>query len=340
MFKRPTRVVIVLALGSIIGLAANGQRDARDDSHHPAILSVTENTAGTKIKIDGTGFGDSKPHVWLADDELTVTHSSDTSITADLPAKVTAGAYLLRVELEHSHIDLFFAAVIGQVGPAGPAGPQGSTGAQGPPGAMGLPGPAGVTGPAGPQGPTGATGPTGPAGVAGPAGGLVFSANLGAPTGSFTQLVGSPVGAGTFVSYAGPESSAETVIDLPTACTAGTYTVTAIGATGTSSVNAYLGVTNDPTGNSNEGGALLCVLTANNGATVSCNSSATASLTAGTYVNFVLVGFTMPTDFSNARLFMSFVCQDPSSAASSAQDESQLSVRPSSNPITENILIP
>jgi Collagen triple helix repeat (20 copies)/IPT/TIG domain len=325
MFEKPTRVVLILTLGSLVGLAANGQRDSPNDWRHPAILSVTENTAGTQISVDGTGFGDHKPRVWLADQELTVTHSSDTSITANLPSNVAAGAYLLRVEFEHPPFELIFAADIGQVGPAGPQGPAGATGPAGPAGPVG---PVGPPGPTGPAGLTGATGPAGPAGPTGANGGLVFSANLGAPSSSFTQLVGSPVGAGTFESYTGPINSADTLIALPTACTAGNYTVTAIGATGTSTVNAYLGATNDPTGNSNEGGALLCVLTANNGATVSCNSSATASLTAGTYVNFVLVGFTTPTDFSNARLFMSFVCQDPPGVSNSAQNG------------TENILIP
>jgi hypothetical protein len=122
------------------------------------------------------------------------------------------------------------------------------------------------------------------------------------------------------------------VLALPSACTAGHFTVTVLGAAGTSTAAAFLGATTDPTGNSNEGGALSCVITANNGAPVSCSSPSTSSLPAGNYVNFVVEQFTHSSDFSGARAFMSFICENP--AASSA------AVRAASQSVRRTDLIP
>jgi hypothetical protein len=334
-----------------------------EEGHHPAILNVLEDVAGTQITINGSDFGNRTPEVWLAGQMLIVTQSSDTAITATLPPGIAAGAYLLRVETGHGHESAFFAADLGQVGPIGPQGPVGPQGPMGPQGPLGLTGPqgpqgavgpqgpiglTGATGPAGPQGakgdtgatgPQGATGatgapgpagPTGPTGAPGPAGadgrngapgGLVFAANMGMPSGGISQLAAVPTGAGSFSEYAGAITTAETVLPVAEACNAGNFTVTAIGATGTSTVTAYLAGTTDPTGNSNEGGIIGCTLTANNGARVSCTSSSVASLSVGMYVNFALINFSTASDWANARVYLSFVCQPPTPAQSAVKTQ-------------------
>ena len=362
--------VFALSLLAVSGLAA-AQR-----IHSPYILSITENTAGTQITINGNDFGVRTPKVTLDGTALTVVSSTDTSITANLPTGIAAGAYLLTVEEEgrredDDHRTAFFEAAIGAIGQTGPQGPQGpmgpmgpmgltgpqgvpgpqgatgaqgpigpqgATGAQGPvgpqgatgaQGPQGAPGPQGATGaqgpvgpagapgatgPAGPTGPTGAPGATGPAGATGANGGLVFSANLLFESNPVTA-VGYAVGVNPFQESTGLPIIPETILAVPSACTAGHFTVTVLGAAGTSTASAFLGSTTDPTGNSNEGGALSCGITANNGAPVSCSSPATASLPAGAYVNFVVESFTHSSDFSGARAFMSFICEDPAAAS-------------------------
>jgi Collagen triple helix repeat (20 copies)/IPT/TIG domain len=210
----------------------------------------------------------------------------------------------------------------GATGATGAQGPQGATGAQGPQGVPGATGPqgatgaTGATGPQGPTGPTGATGATGPAGANGVDGGLVFTANSVFENNPNTA-VGYAIGVNPFQENTGPLTiEPETLLAVPSACTAAHFTVTVLGAAGTSSATAFLGTTTDPTGNSNEGGALSCVITANNGAPVSCSSTSTSSLPAGSYVNFVVEDFTHASDFSGARAFLRFICENP--AASSA----------------------
>ncbi len=155
----------------------------------PLVSSVVENSAATQITVSGVGFGAAKPQVTLSGVSLAVVSSSDTSITAAVPAGLAPGSYLLVVTNSRTRLPGLFAASIGleqaaqgpagpqgpagSVGPAGPMGLQGTAGAQGPAGAAGAVGPAGTTGPVGPSGQAGATGPTGPAGtmgLAGPAG--------------------------------------------------------------------------------------------------------------------------------------------------------------------------
>ena len=63
-----------------------------EDPHFTLIDNVTENTAGTQITINGHGFGRHTPTITLGTDTLTVASSSDTSIVADLPAGIAAGA--------------------------------------------------------------------------------------------------------------------------------------------------------------------------------------------------------------------------------------------------------
>ena len=169
----------------------------------PIILDVTENIQGTQITINGTGFGSKLPKVLLGTTALTVTQSSNTAITANLPPATPAGAYLLTVQNSETSLLTIFTADIGQIGPVGPQGPAGPTGPMGAswpswsyrpcrtarcrwthrPGwrarsgwtrwsgwSAGQQGAAGPIGPAGAQGPVGAIGPAGPQGVPGPVG--------------------------------------------------------------------------------------------------------------------------------------------------------------------------
>jgi hypothetical protein len=139
----------------------------------PFIVDITENLQGTAITIAGKGFGSSTPKVTLGTSELTVTHFSETSITATLPAGIAAGGYLVTVEKRPFHLTAIFEAAIGQIGPAGAQGPAGAAGPAGPAGPMGFPGLAGLagaTGAAGPAGPAGVAGARGPAGGFGPQG--------------------------------------------------------------------------------------------------------------------------------------------------------------------------
>lgn len=356
MFRRT--LFFALLLVAVSGLAA------AQGIHSPYILSVTGNTAGTQITINGNEFGARTPKVTLDGTALTVVSSTETSITAKLPTGIAAGAYLLTAENEDrrgddDHRTAFFEAAIGAIGQTGPQGPQGPQGPVGMTGPQGVPGPqgatgaqgqqgpqgaTGATGPAGPTGPTGAPGATGPAGAAGVNGGLVFSANLLFESNPVTA-VGYAVGVNPFQENTGPTTIIpETILALPSACTAGNFTVTVIGAAGTSTAAAFLGATTDPTGNSNEGGALTCTITANNGAPVSCNSPGTSSLTAGYYVNFVVESFTHSSDFSGARAFMSFICENPAASSAAVRagsySESSATVRAAGNSDRKSELIP
>lgn len=152
---------------------AAAQGPLNSGSLFPFIVDITENLQGTAITIAGNGFGSSTPKVTLGTSELTVTHFSETSITATLPTGIAAGGYLVTVEKRPFHLTAVFEAAIGQIGPTGAQGPAGVAGPAGPIGPMGfpgLPGPAGATGAIGPAGPAGADGARGPAGGFGPQG--------------------------------------------------------------------------------------------------------------------------------------------------------------------------
>ena len=152
----PKRFVFFILLVLASALVAKGA-----ETVVPLILDVTVNTQQTQITINGDGFGTKFPKVLLGTTTLTVTSSTNTSIQATLPGGLVAGAYLVTVQNESSHLLALFTAVVGQIGPSGPAGPQGPSGPQG---AVGPNGVAGSTGPAGAVGPTGPAGPPGPAG--------------------------------------------------------------------------------------------------------------------------------------------------------------------------------
>ena len=176
--QRPRRIIVIRRTGMFILLLLCGSALGKAQGPwFPFILSVTENAQGTAITISGSGFGEKTPKVTLGTAELTVTSSSNTSVTAKVPAGAAAGIYLLTVENVDQHWGwvnkAIFEATLGEIGPAGPAGPAGTQGPMGLPGPMGLQGPQGqpgATGVAGPAGAMGAQGLIGPAGPTGPIG--------------------------------------------------------------------------------------------------------------------------------------------------------------------------
>jgi hypothetical protein len=170
----------------------------------PIVNAVSENVAGTTITIAGTGFGTRTPTVNLAGKNLTVVGYSDTVVTANLPAEIAPGAYLLTVQNNLTRLVTLFTAAIGQIGPQGAPGLPGAQGPAGPagtPGLPGSPGPAGAVGPAGPAGPAGSTGSVGPAGPIGPSGPAGPAGQTGA-----TGLTGpaGPIGPSGLPGPAGP----------------------------------------------------------------------------------------------------------------------------------------
>jgi Collagen triple helix repeat (20 copies) len=311
----------------------------------PMIVSATENSAGTQITISGTFLGTGVPRVMLANTTLTVTQSSGSSITANLPAGINPGVYLLTVEILTPRQSGTFAVALGQIGPTGPqgavgppgapgatgaTGPQGATGPTGAAGPKGDTGQTGATGPAGAQGPKGSTGatgspgstgatgqpgpqgPTGPTGPTGATGGQIWSTNFVLPASitpgmSSAGIVALPSGNGGTASQNVPAM----VLQVPENCTASGFSAAQFGAANSSTAQVML-----VTGSASliasgyiNGSSLACTLTANSGAPTSCSTSGSTSLTAGELVSIAVFNFSTPTDYQNARLVVSFVCQ-------------------------------
>ena len=143
-----------------------------------------------QVNIVGTNFK-AGALAKLGGMDLVVTAVGPTVITADLPAMLAFGDYLVEVRTPNPQggsvsYALTYAAAgrrvygargtrgpEGDVGPAGPTGVDGPIGPAGPQGEQGSPGTEqanGVQGPAGPQGQAGPEGPQGNAGAPGPQG--------------------------------------------------------------------------------------------------------------------------------------------------------------------------
>jgi hypothetical protein len=299
----------------------------------PMIVSATENSAGTQITISGTFLGTGVPRVMLANTTLTVTQSSGSSITANLPAGINPGVYLLTVEILSPRQTGTFTVALGQIGPTGPQGAvgppgaPGATGAQGPQGATGQTGATGAAGAQGPKGATGATGspgttgatgqpgpagPTGPTGPTGATGGQIWSSNFVLPASitpgmSSAGIVALPSGNGGTASQNVPAM----VLQVPQDCTASGFKAVQFGASNSSTAQVLLVTGADSTIASGfiNGSSLGCTLTANIGSFSSCSSPGSTSLTAGELVSIAVFSFSSPPDFQNARLVVSFVCQ-------------------------------
>ena len=170
----------------------------------PTIISASANASNTAINVTGTNFvaqDKNHPLVAILDDmQLTITASTPTSLTANLPASLPPGSYHLFVSSSGNFSDsghtAEFDVTIGTTGPkgatgatgaTGAAGPTGATGAAGATGATGSPGANGMNGAPGATGATGATGNNGLNGATGPTGPTGSTGNPGAP-GATEQL--------------------------------------------------------------------------------------------------------------------------------------------------------
>jgi Collagen triple helix repeat (20 copies)/IPT/TIG domain len=292
MLKRVLLLACVL-FGTVLVAAAE------DDDHFPVILNVTENAKGTQITISGHDLGSGAPKVTLGGAALKVESSTSTSITADLPAGIAPGAYLLTVDSRRRwHHIAVFNATVGQIGPQGPAGPPGATGPQGPAG------PKGATGPAGPKGATGAQGP------AGPAGGQVWSANMTLPSAIQGAVVGAMTGTSTGAALS-PRATVNAALPVPANCTGGSFQVTVLGAQGTSSALVTVGLSSISFVETGDIAIppLNCIITANSGQAVSCSAAATYPLEASDYLTLAMAQFSHPSDFAGAHVYASFVCK-------------------------------
>jgi hypothetical protein len=257
------------------------------------IRSTMVNTNTNTITITGSGFDAKvKPKVTLAGTSLTVSSFTSSTIVASLGSVTGPGTYLLIVSsgLTLAAAD-FTLGVGGSPGPMGPPGPPGAPGAQGTPGTPGT------------QGATGAQGP---------AGGQVWSSNtvLPATIDNPYELFASPSGVSSALLQAG--SNLETVaLPLPQSCTASNFSVTVLGAGGTSQLTVALG--SSSAGNlapsSIDTLELSCLVTAASGAVETCTSASTAALTAPSYLSIYITAGADPADFASARILTSFVCQ-------------------------------
>jgi hypothetical protein len=281
MLARPS-LNLALCLLATLPVDAHAQQSVL-----PQINKVLESADQTQLTISGVGFGAATPGVQIPGIKLSVVSSSDTSIVVKLPAGTLPGSYLLTVVNGTTHLPGLFVADIGPIqGPAGPVGAQGPQGAPGQAGAMGLPGAPGVAGPIGPAGATGQTGAAGPMGAPGVAGPAGPAGPAGTALSSFTAnflipgnvqgndfVIAPPVGASNAVTLGYPANYSAVALPSSQACNNATLNVTVFGATGQSSVYIdLLGFVGTDFGVPSD--QVLCQVTSNNGAPVSCTNPA------------------------------------------------------------------
>ncbi len=255
------------------------------------IRSTMVNTNTNTITITGSGFDAKvKPKVTLAGTSLTVSSYTSSTIVASLGSVTAPGTYLLIVS---SGVTLAAADVTlgtgGSQGPTGPPGPPGGPGIQGTPGTPGT---------------TGATGP---------AGGQVWSSNTVLPAliADPYEFLVPPTGVSSATLDAGSGALANIALPLPQTCTASNFSVTVLGAGGSAGMLVALGTSSAASFGPSDVDALplSCTANASSGQPVTCTSASTATLTAPTYLSIVVVASADPTNFANARILTSFVCQ-------------------------------
>ena len=218
--------------------------------------------------------------------------STATTITATFTTAFSPGSYsVVALFLGSQKSGLRYLATIDVT--VGAVGPQGPPGVPGPPGSPGAPGATGAQGPQGTQGPQGI------------AGGQVWSANNVLPISFDTYASFAPLsGKGTY----GPNYTlVQNALLVPQTCTASQYSVTIYGAQGTSTILS--GIAFSPTPEAGWYDGLVCTVTANNGAPVSCISPSTITFPKGYKIANTVLGASNPSDFNNVTIMTSFVCQ-------------------------------
>lgn len=141
----------------------------------PTIINASANASNTVINVTGTNFVAQDIHHPLVANldniQLTITASTPTSLTANLPANLPSGSYHLLISNTGNVTDTGHTGqldvTIGTTGPQGVTGATGATGAPGPTGATGAAGATGATGSPGANGMNGAPGATGATGANG-----------------------------------------------------------------------------------------------------------------------------------------------------------------------------
>jgi hypothetical protein len=167
---------LALATGILVFVAVDTAKAAKwADTPSGLDLLITDarvDLSASTLLIRGRNLDNgAAPTVKLGDATLAVSSYDANAITAELPAGIHAGDYLLIVTTGTAVMNYdAFNLTIGAVGPQGPQGAMGPQGPAGPQGAVGPQGPQGEQGPegpAGPQGPPGSQGPQGPQGLPG-----------------------------------------------------------------------------------------------------------------------------------------------------------------------------
>jgi hypothetical protein len=123
------------------------------------------------------------------------------------------------------------------------------------------------------------------------------------------EYVAAPTGLSSAALQSGSSVAGES-LPLPQSCTASNFSVTVFGASGTSQMTVALTTTSAASAQLGNIDAiqLSCTATANNGSPVTCTSSATAALTAPTYVN-IFISASDPAAFASNTIQTSFICQ-------------------------------
>lgn len=193
----------------------------------------------------------------------------------------------------------------GAPGPLGFAGPLGPTGGTGPIGFTGTRGPSGAQGPTGPNGPTGIgaagpAGPTGPSpeGAVGRVGGFFSGRVTRLPSGGVSTLYYYPNG---LASTATGSSQAANAMRIPYDCTLSGFSATA-DTTGYATRTFRIVAGSSPS--SLTGTALLFTMFS---PLLTSSSSATASLTAGSYI--AVRDETINANIPTVNFYWSFRCQ-------------------------------
>jgi hypothetical protein len=122
-------------------------------------------------------------------------------------------------------------------------------------------------------------------------------------------MLGSPSGLSNAEGYFSPQASEAAGIPVPQDCTATNLKVTVIGAANTSQATIGIAYANDLSVPGVFLTTLQCVVTAANGAPVSCTATSPVGFTASEFLMLTASFVSNPPDFANAHVYSSFVCE-------------------------------
>jgi len=148
---RTLTAAVALSMGSLAPFAVQSAYAKQP------VVTKTSSTTSTQLTIEGTDLGSGRASVLLGSfGPLAVVAQTATELVVALPSGLTAGNYVLSVQIGNgvgnSDESVVTIGMSGTAGTSGPAGPRGAEGPAGPAGTMGAVGPAGPVGPMGPAG--------------------------------------------------------------------------------------------------------------------------------------------------------------------------------------------